>query len=186
MDENNPNPRKRFGRTSLGIGTLQAISIIKTSAELATLGALFSFIAKAYESEPARWVSVALIVSLGMFLTVHILRWSFRFVIPSSKYFVPALIASAAISLATTITLQKKVMFPVIAAIERQVSATPPVTTLRDGPVPSGSPVLPKQDTAAPIPPSVQTPQAVVAPAPSAPPSVDPIRSSTPEARKPN
>lgn len=184
MDDKN-----KFGhtpRTSFELATLRAIQTLKNGAELATLTGLFTFIAKAYESKPALWVANALTLALIFFIAVHVNSFFLGFAKPGSRRFVPTFIISASLGLGATLFVQKVLLFPVVAAIERQVAATPPLRPLPVAPAPVGNPAQPSADIGGPKPGAAPSAAASAAPAPSVPPSAAQSRSNTPEARKPD
>lgn len=181
--------KKKYGwgpRTDFELATVSVIQTVKNGAELATLAGLFSFIGKTYQSAPAYWASLALTLALTLFITVHVNSFFLGFAKPGSKRYVPAFMLSALLGLAASMSLQLWVMVPVIAAIERQVAATPPVPQLPAAPSPAETPALRAPGTDAPKPAAAPSAAAAAAPAPSVPPSAGLTRSSSPEARTPD
>ncbi len=167
-------------------GPIEIVGAIKNGAELTVMAGLFAFIGSTYNSPEATLVSYILKICLGAFVAAHIQRAALSFLDPSGKHFKRWFVVSAGAGLAVIMAVQFLVLVPVLAAVERQLRATPPALPLQADPSPAGTRALPSPSTAAPKPAAAPSAATAAAPAPTVPPSAGPNRSSSPEARKPD
>lgn len=169
-----------------GNGPVEIVGAIKNGAELTVMAGLFAFIGSNYDSPEATLVSYILKICLGAFVAAHIQRAALSFLDPNQKHFKKWFIFSAGAGLAAIMAVQFLVLVPVLAAVDRQLRATPPAIQPQAAPLPAGTQALPSPGTAAPKPVAAPSTEAAAAPAPTVPPSAAPNRSSSPEARKPD
>lgn len=177
---------KGFHLTGYERGIFGFVNAIKTFAELATLCGLFLFLGESYESVPALAFGSVLMVCLFMHTATCIYTVAFNSVPTTSKRYLLLLIAAAILAWGVIMATRAYVISPLLDAVTKQLSATPPQPSPPTCPARAGTQAQPAQDSAARTPPSDQKPPAADPPAPSAPPSDDQNRSNTPGARKPS
>lgn len=167
---------------------LEGVIAVKNIAELAVLAGLFSYIGKNFDSDAATIVSWVLKAGLGVMLGITVQKFAFLLFSPKpgDKNYKTTFIVSGGLGLVLLIAIHVFLMVPVLGAIERQQSATPPAPQLQASPARAGIQAQPSAGTAAPKPAAAPSAEATAAPAPSVLPSAAPTRSSSPEERKPD
>lgn len=133
---------------------LEGVMAVKNIAELAVLAGLFSYIGKNFDSDAATIVSWVLKAGLGVMLGITVQKFAALIFgpKPGNKNYKATFIVSAVLGLVLLIAIHVFLIMPVLGAIERQQSATPPAPQLPIFPSHAEIPASTSPGTAAPKP----------------------------------